>query len=457
MPIERRTLLKLGAAASAAMALPTFAAPTPSAAHLLIRHATVLTMDAKLGELTDADVLIREGMIVAVGKHLPSDGAQIVDATGMILIPGLVDAHWHLWNSFLRNSAPAPQGEPFFKAQLATSKRFTPQLSALGVRLGLAEAVNGGITTVNNWAHNLRTPAFAQAEVEAMLASGLRGRFWYGYAQDLAATAPMDFADIERVQKQLQGLPAHRLDLGLAIRGPERTEAAVWEPEFAFAKAHGLPISTHIAVTAQMQKKKAVQQLAQKGVLSPQVQLVHATHVDAEDIATIAHSRASVCITPLTEMRVGYGLAPVDKLHQAKIPLSLGIDTLVLSGNANPFMVMQTSLNLATAISGNEQALTAKDVLHWATQGGADAMGLGALIGSISPGKRADLALIDGRRLGLLPVTDPYATVVQSATPADVDTVIADGRLLKRGGRLLQVDGAALAADTAQALKALTG
>jgi cytosine/adenosine deaminase-related metal-dependent hydrolase len=435
------------------MASAEDAAPASASAHLLIRHATVLTMDPNLGELPDADVLIDNGKIIAVGKGLAGEGAQVIDANGMILIPGLVDAHWHLWNSFLRSSSPAPQGQPFFKAQLAVSKHFTPELSALGVRLGLAEAINSGITTVNNWAHNLRTPAFAQAELQAMLDSGLRGRFWYGYAQDLAATAPVDYADILRVQAQLKG--SSRFDLGLAIRGPERTEVTIWEPEFAFAKAHGLPISTHIAVTSQMQQKKAVQQLAKKGVLNPSVQLVHATHADAEDLRSIARSGASVCLTPLTEMRVGYGLAPVAALHEAKIPVTLGIDTLVLSGNANLFMVMQTLLNLATGSSGNEQLLSARDVLYWATQGGANAMGLGAQIGSVSPGKRADLALIDPRGLGMLPVLDPYASVVQSATPSAVDTVIADGRILKQSGQVTVVDTPALAGEVVKALATL--
>lgn len=456
--LDRRTLLKLSAVAGAGLALPSMACAAqpgtpPPSTHLLIRHATVLTMDPTLGELPDADVLINNGKIIAVGKDLAEEGAQVLDATGMILIPGLVDSHWHLWNSFLRSSSPAPQGQPFFKSQLAVSKQFTPELCALGVRLGLAEAINSGITTVNNWSHNLRTPAFAQAELQAMLDSGLRGRLWYGYAQDLAATAPVDFADILRVQAQLRA--GARFDLGMAIRGPERTAAPIWEPEFAFAKAHGLPISTHIAVTPQMQKNKAIQQLAKKGVLDPSVQLVHATHADAEDLRTIDHSGASVCLTPLTEMRVGYGLAPVAALHEAKIPVTLGIDTLVLSGNANLFMVMQTLLNLATGSSGNEQLLTARDVLFWATQGGADAMGLGAQIGSVTPGKRADLTLIDPRGLGMLPVLDPYASVVQSATPSAVDTVIADGRMLKQGGRVIGVDTPALAQQVVQGLATL--
>lgn len=460
---NRRTLLKFASALGVGLALPACAAPgrQPAgpmpAGPVLIRHATVLTMDPQLGDIADGEVLIDDGRIVAVGRQLESGGAHIIDASGMILIPGLVDAHWHLWNSLLRSSAPKPAGEPFFKSQLATSSRFTPQLTALSVRLGLAEAANAGITTVNDWAHNLRTAEFAEAELQALADSGLRARLWYGYAQDLPATAPMDFKSIQRMQARLKASGPARIDLGLAIRGPERTEAPVWEQEFAFARKQGLPVSTHISVTAQMQQKKAVQQLVERGMLDASVQLVHATHVDAQDIASIIQSGASVCLTPLTEMRVGYGLPQVATLHEARVPLSLGIDTLVLGGNTNPFMVMQTALNLAVGMTGNEQALTARDVLHWATLGGATAMGLGRVIGSITPGKRADLVLIDARRLGMFPVSDAVASVVQSATPSDVDTVIADGRIIKQAGRLMHVDVPALAAQAAAGLRELQG
>lgn len=462
--LDRRTLLKLGAALSVGMVVNARAEsnhsallPTRPLTALLIRHASLITMDPKLGDIPDGDVLLRDGVIISVGKNIVSDNVTVIDGKGMILIPGLVDTHWHMWNCFLRNSAPSPQGETFFKSQLKNSSRFTPGLSALGVRLGLAEATNAGITTVNNWAHNIRNPAFADAELAALGSSGLRARFWYGYSQDLAANAEMDFKDIERVQQQIMAGDARRVSLGLAIRGPERTGPKIWQPEFAFAKQRDLPISTHIAVSQEVQKKKAIQQLAEKGLLNPSVQLVHATHADAEDIQSIKHSGASVCFTPLSEMRVGYGLAPVAAMHQVKILLSLGIDTLVLSGNANPFMVMQTALNLATGSTGNELALTARDVLHWATQGGANAMGLGEQIGSITPGKKADLLLIDARRLGLMPLTDPVATVVQSATPGDVDTVIANGRIVKKDGKLLNIDVTALAAEAAQGARAVLG
>lgn len=456
--VSRRLLLKLAGIASAGAALPVWAQGAadnepPLQSHLLIRGAAILSMDPHLGDIARGDVLIRDGVILAVGERLHPQGAAIFDATGLLVIPGLIDSHWHMWNSVLRNAAPTEKGDTFFKTLAPVSARFTPQLSYTGVRLSLAEAINAGITTVNNWAHNIRGPAFADAEVRALQESGLGARLWYGYPQDADATRKMDFTDIKRLKGQLQF--SSRIDLGLAIRGPERTEAAVWEEEFTFATAQGLPVSTHISVTRKAQQKKAVAQLHDRGLLNSNVQLVHATHVDAEDLHNIARSGATVSLTPLTEMRVGYGLAPVMALHKAGIPISLGIDTLVLAGNANPFMVMQTTLNLATAMSEDELALTPRRVLHWATQGGADAMGIGSITGSITPGRRADLALIDTRRLGLSPLADPAASVVQATTPSDVHTVIADGRVLKAHGRLIGFDVNALRVEAAEAFEYL--
>lgn len=459
--INRRTLCKWSGLAAAALtgglstpgSLAATGQNSQERVHWLIRNACILSMDPALGDIAKGDVLIRNGEIVQVGKIEQAPGAQVIDAAGMILIPGLVDAHWHMWNSLARNRAPSA-GEPMFKTMANLSSRFTAQLSWLGVRQSLALAINSGITTANNWAHNIRDPKFADAEWLAMQQSGLRGRLWYGYAQDAGATQRMDFNDIERMQRNLEKTPGSLIDLGMALRGPERTEAPIWEEEWAFARQHKLPVSTHISVTAKAQEKKAIQQLAQRQLLGPDVQLVHATHVDQEDLQTLAASKATVSLTPLTEMRVGYGLPPVMALHEAGIPLSLGIDTLILAGNANPFQVMQTTLNLATGMAGNEMALTARDVLYWATQGGANEMGLGALTGSITPGKRADLTLIDANRLDLLPMIDPVATVVQSTSAADVNLVIADGKVLKRDGKLTGYDSQQLAREIEQGWQA---
>lgn len=430
----RKAALGGASLAIAATTRPVLAALAPPGRLTLIKNARVLTMDPDLGELSSGEVLVKGEHIAAVGSNLPRQDATVIDAQGRILIPGLVDGHWHMWNTLLRNSAPAG-AKTFFKSIAAASPRFSPALSGLAVEVACAQALRAGITTINNWAHNIRSPAHAMAEYDAMLRSGLRGRFWYGYPQDMDAEASMDFASIANWHEKMAPLSGRRFDLGIAVRGPERTPPAIWMREWAFARERDLPISTHISISRAMQEKRAILQLAERGLLGPKTQLVHATHADTRDIAAIAQAGSSVCLTPVTEMRAGFGLAPVMAFQRAGINLSLGIDTTVLSGDTNLFSVMQATLNLACAMEENEMALRAQDVLHWATLGSARAMGWDDRIGSITPGKYADMVMLDTTRLDMAPATLAAATVVQSASPDAIAWVMANGAIVKQGSR----------------------
>ncbi len=452
-PMRRRWLRRTLAAGAAGLGAQALSAPAlaansvssaiPSAAPLagsvparalVIRGAHVLSMDPTLGEQRDCDVLIHGSRIMAVGAKLVAGEATEIDGRGKILLPGLVDAHWHMWNSLGRNSGPAQDGGAFFPTIVALGARYTPEIAQLAVRLSAAQARRAGVTTLNNWSHNLRSPEFADAEYGAMVASGLRGRFWYGYPQDLAADATMDLPAVIQWQRSVSQQRESRIDLGMAVRGPERTPEAVWRKEFETARELKLPISAHVAVTRALQQQhRAIARLAELDLLRPGVQLVHATHASDEDFQRIAAAGATVCLTPITEMRVGYGFPPIPALLRAKVRLSLGIDTTVLAGSANPYAGMQAALNVAAASAHDELALRAEDVLYWATQGGADEMGWGDRIGSVTPGKQADLVLIDAGHPDLAPVTYAAAAVVQSASPAAVTHVIANGRVHEAG------------------------
>lgn len=416
----------------------------PSPETLIIQNAHIITMDSELGELT-GDVRVENSRIQGVGKNLAPNGARMIDGRGMIVIPGLVDTHWHMWNSIARSFVPMPSGEPFAEAMKKINTGYAPEYAYLGVRLAAAEAINSGITTVNNWAHNIAGPAYADAEWQALKESGLGGRFSYGYPQTLGADELMDFDDALRMRPLVESHPDWHY--GLCFRGPERTDEAVWTREWAFGREQGLPMTTHIAVSREMQKKRAIQALAERGLLGPDVQLVHVTHADAEDLRVIKQYGSPVSLSPFTEMRVGYGLPPIMRLHEAGVEISLSVDNTPLAGNADYFSIMRVTLNLATGMSEDQLALKPEHVLHWATLGGARDLGMADSVGSITVGKRADLVMIDARRLGTVPLTDATAIVTQSVQPGDVDTVIAGGRILKQAGRLVGLDDKTLIAD----------
>lgn len=183
---RRSALTALGGAALAASMSATAAAPRP----LLLRRADhVLTMAG--APLASTDILVRNGRIEAIGQELSAPDAETIDLSGHALLPGFVDTHWHMWNTALRGLARSSKGG-FAPTMAAVAAQFSPADAAIGVELALAEAVNSGITTVHNGAHNTRSPDHAAAEVAAMVDSGVRGRFAYGYPQDAPRNQMMD-------------------------------------------------------------------------------------------------------------------------------------------------------------------------------------------------------------------------------------------------------------------------
>ena len=150
-------------------------------ANVIIRGGHVITMDSA-GDVPGGDVHIRDGIIAAVGENLDVPGAEVIDAAGKIVAPGFVDTHWHMWNTLLRGLSDGPGAkEGYFRTCVALGRRFLPRDTYEGTRLACAEAIDAGITTVHDWAHNIRGLDWAQAGLRSLAESGLRARFSYGY------------------------------------------------------------------------------------------------------------------------------------------------------------------------------------------------------------------------------------------------------------------------------------
>ena len=208
---------KLLAQAARNAASPT--APLPERGEILIRGATLLTMDPAVPDLASGDVHIRNGAIVAVAERIDAPGAQVIDGAGMIVIPGFVDTHFHLWASLLRPFVRADvPALGYFPTTARLGPLMTPEDNYRAVRLGAADAISAGITTVHNWAHNTRSPEHADAELSAMRDMGLRGRLAYGTPVGLADDAPMDIAGLARVKKDWMPDKDNLLTLGISSR-----------------------------------------------------------------------------------------------------------------------------------------------------------------------------------------------------------------------------------------------
>jgi cytosine/adenosine deaminase-related metal-dependent hydrolase len=428
-----------------------------SAARVVFRNATVLTQDEALGNLVGADVEVAGRDIAAVGAGLDAPGAENVDATGMIIIPGFVDTHWHLWGTLLRGVIGDGPHDGWFARKGQLAPYLTPEDNYIGVRLGAYEGIAAGITTIHDWAHNVLSPEHADANLAAHADIGTRVHFSYGSPSAHPALSTetmrtilantvrqldevMDFADVARVRaewiERLQG----RLSLGINVRGPARSEPDVYREEWRIAREMALPIAMHCAGTrGELARIDQVAVLAEDGLLGPDVLLAHCNHLTETGKRLVAEHDVPVSVSPVTELRLAQGYAAVAELRDAGVDISLSLDTTAICGSANPFQEMRIALGLANVAKQDACAVTPADVLRMATIAGARALGLADVTGSITPGKRADLVLIDTRALNLSPYVAPEVAVVHSCAPANVHTVLLDGRVVKKDGELVGV------------------
>jgi cytosine/adenosine deaminase-related metal-dependent hydrolase len=465
LDFTRRGLLggaaALSAAGSAGFARGAFAAAAPklpARGNVVIRKAYVMTME-KDGDIKDGDVHVRDGIIVAVGQNLNAPGARTIDGRNMIVLPGFVETHWHMWNTLFRGMSGEKPDYSYFRTALMLGKLCTADDIYQGTRLATAEAINSGITFVHDWAHNIRSPDYARADLRALRESGLRARFSYGPQQGHDVKSPIDLPDLEKLkndwaQYSNDGLIA----LGVAWRGHGGNLPAnavpenVWRAEYEAFQKLGLPISVHSSGS-----KAAVGQIAglAKANMINKVQVIHATYATADEISAMKAAGTSVSFAPTSELRIGFGIPPVAAFIDAGVPIGLSVDTVELVGNADMFAIMKTTQGIVNGKAEDEFKVSARRILEMATIEGARSMGIDDKTGSLKPGKRADLMMVSTRAANLGVFGDPAVMLVTAAQPANVDTVMVDGRILKRGGRLTHLNVDQIAKEAGDASTAL--
>jgi 5-methylthioadenosine/S-adenosylhomocysteine deaminase len=438
-----------------------------SADDLVFRSGHVVTMDPELGDIPDGDVLVAGGRIAAVGTGLDAPGAGEIDARGMIVAPGLVDTHWHMWNTLLRSMSGGMPGEDgpagYFPVTARLGRVFTDGDIYHGTLLACAEAINSGITTVHDWCHNVRGPAHAEAGLRALAESGLRARFSYGYAAGQPNDQAMDTGGLRALHRDWDSWSgpsapgrAGRLTLGMAWRGTGGSNPAmrvapeIYRREIAAGRELGLPITVH--ASGPPSAAGQIPALATTGLLGPDLQVVHANCATPAEIGQLAAAGCAVSLSPFSELLIGYGLPQTAGLLAAGIRVGLSVDTTALTGNADMFAIMKLTQGLINGTARQEFACTARQALALGTIDGARSLGLDAVTGSLTPGKRADLILVATGHPNLGVLTDPAGLLVTAAQPGNVDTVLADGQLLKRGGALVTLDGERVSAQAREAL-----
>jgi cytosine/adenosine deaminase-related metal-dependent hydrolase len=446
-------------------AVPVLAAPAasprlPARANVVIRNAYVMTMEPDTADIQDGDVHVRDGAIVAVGQKVNAPGATAINGAGMIVLPGLVETHWHMWNTLLRSMSGEKPEFGYFRTTAALGQKYEPADMYQGTRLAAAEAINSGITFVHDWCHNVRSPDYVDQDVRALRESGLRARFSYGAAQGMPNSQGIVLADLERLARDWPDYSNDGLiTLGLAWRGMGGNNPAtaippeIYKAEIEAGRKLGLPVSVHASGSRPAVGQVAT--IAKAGLLGKDMQIIHANFASAEEIDAMAKAGASVSLSPFSELRIGFGLQHTGKFLAAGIPVGLSVDTVELTGNADMFGIMKLIQNLENGEAESEFKLTARRVLELGTIEGARSMGIADKVGSLKAGKRADLIMVSTHDVNLGVFGDPAHMLVSAAQPSNVDTVMVDGRILKQGGKLTAMDAIQIVTEAAGANAAL--
>lgn len=432
----------------------------------LLRGGTVLTLDSVIGDFDVADVLMGGGKILAVGPNLDAGDAEVIDASGMIVMPGFVDTHRHMWQGLLRNVGPNHTLFDYLDLVLAKFAPFyTPNDVRLGNLISALAAINAGITSILDWSHISATPAHSDAAIQGLHEAGIRAVYGYGAAAGTAKPWWEDPSnpypgDIRRLKGQHFSSSDQLLTLALAASGPEFSTVDAAVTEWNLARDVGVRISTHVGVSV-LGRRGLLSALAQRVQLKDDTTYIHCATLPDTEWNMIAASGGTISLAVPIEMQMGHGTPPIQKALDLGIRPSLSID-VETSQPSDMFSQMHACFAMQRAVVnetglGLEPAklLTARQVLEFATIEGAKANGLASRTGTLTPGKEADVIMLQSRSINVAPMNDPVGAVVLGMDTSNVDSVFIAGRAVKRHGALVGIDVAKVMTEAQRAREAL--
>jgi len=430
----------------------------------LIRNACVITMDPALGTLERADILIEGEQIQAVAPDIAAEDCEVIDGTDMIAIPGFVDTHRHVFTTPLRGlGADYTTFDYAANMMIGVDRHIRAEDVYIGTYAGDLEALESGVTTVVDHADCINSPEHADEIIRAHEESRIRAIFCYGMAghskiepgeipdlMEFITPPEWHFEDARRVRETLLPADDGRIRFGIAMSDLEGFPIELSRREIEFGRELGAYLIGCDAGLGPLSNAGTyVVELADAGLLGPDILIIHGPSLTDEELDRIAKAKAAIAVAPENELQAGLGYPVAFRALAHGAQASLGVDT-VAGYRGDLFTQMRFALQAERlrrceelakeGLAPRSNKVTAKEVLELATLGGARAVRLDAEVGSLTPGKQADVVLIRTDRLGLWPVVDPVNTVVTQANAADVDSVFLAGEPMKRGGQLLNAD-----------------
>lgn len=404
-------------------------------ARTILRGGCVLTLGAKTPNFSEADVLVDGGRVAEIGIGLRARDAEVIDASDTIVMPGFVDTHRHVWRSLFRNMSHSAADASDYEADDIYAATL----------IGLLGAIEAGTTTLVDWADI--QPGHLEAALQAHMDAGMRTVFVHTSAE--AASLERMVADHQEIGRN------HSIAFG-----PED----LWHSDLdavagAWARARELGLRIHAHVGIDPDESGSVTRLAERGLLGSDVTLIHCTHLGDDELDTISSTETSVVLTPSTEMTGGLGMPPLQRLLDRGIQPGLGVDD-EREAPGDLFNQMRNAISLQHAAyfdlklagkAGLPNLLTTRDMIRNATIDGARAIGLDDTIGSLEPGKQADIIVLRTDRPNIYPINDPIGAVVWGMDTSNLEWVFVGGEAVMREGALVaDVERATNVAVTSQ-------
>mgnify|MGYP000464309132 CR=1 FL=1 len=428
----------------------------------LIQNGHLLTMDDRLGEMLNTDVLIEDGIIVKIATDIDAPNAQVIDASEHIVLPGFVDAHRHMWQTQMRGR----MGDGTLLDYAAEIRNvfsccYDPDDVYVGTLMGYLDALNAGCTTLIDHSHIMKSMEHSDAAINAFKDSGARGIFCYGLypnpeenvkdSLERLLNPPGFIAQNAKIVRERHFNEENgHIRFGIALTELEwfPIEHTIKELEFA-RELNSYKISIHAGLGSSSHYTKFVERLHKEKQLSHDMHFVHGWGLTDHELKLIVEQGASLVATPETELQMAMGFPVTGRFSQQGGKAGLGID-IVSNQSADMFTQMRLALqcvrgqaNEALAkkgLSPEKLTMTTEDVLKSATIDGAKSLKLEHEIGSLTVGKRADIQLISKTDINMVPVTNAIHSVVLCAGVNNIDTVMVNGEIIKRNGVLCRED-----------------
>jgi 5-methylthioadenosine/S-adenosylhomocysteine deaminase len=449
---SRRTVLKAGAGLAAGAALPAAALAQGQGAdpelarmqwqrRILLKGGVVLTMDPQIGNFAKADVLIENGKIREIRPDIAASDVAAVDASDRIVVPGFIDTHSHSYQGILRNILSNGRVDPDYNRDIIgkLTTAYTPQDAYVGMLATALGMIDMGTTGVVDVSQVNNTPEHSDALIKALQDAGIRAVF--GYSAGAAGAGMQHPQDIARLKRTYFSSKDQLLTLALGI-GPDPRM-------FQVARDHDVPVVAHLRNTLPQRDDGArLKALSQAGLLRPGDEFIHLLHMPAEPLRLIKDSGCHVSLSTAIEMTMGHGIPAIQNVLDVGLQPSLSSDHAVTLSSDMFSMMRMTGVVQRYGVYEREKAnpqtapklLTCREILEFGTINGARCANVDGKVGTLTPGKEADLLMLKADSIDVWPLNNAYGAVVNLMGPGHVEAVFIAGQVKKWRGNVVGVD-----------------